>query len=68
MNTSQQKVQLIFGAGPLGRAIAHYLIAQGKAVRMVSRGQPVGLPRGVESVTGDATDPRFTQQVCQGAQ
>ncbi|MEA5467150.1 NAD-dependent epimerase/dehydratase family protein [Leptothoe sp. PORK10 BA2] len=68
MNTSQQKVQLIFGAGPLGRAIAHYLSAQGKPVRMVKRGKAVELPLGVELVTGDATDPRFTQQVCQNAE
>jgi nucleoside-diphosphate-sugar epimerase len=61
-------MQLIFGTGTLGKTIASQLIARGKTVRMVNRGNLVELPQGVELVHGDATDPRFTQQVCQGAE
>jgi nucleoside-diphosphate-sugar epimerase len=61
-------MQLIFGSGTLGKAIARQLTAQGKFVRMVNRGNSVELPQGVELLRGDATSPRFTQKVCQGAQ
>jgi predicted dinucleotide-binding enzyme len=36
MNTQQER-HVIFGTGPVGRAIADELSAQGKTIRMVNR-------------------------------
>jgi nucleoside-diphosphate-sugar epimerase len=68
MNASQNGLHVIFGTGALGLAIAQQLIAQGKKVRMVNRHNQVQLPQGLVLEIGDATDPRFTQRVCQGAE
>ncbi|CAN1210214.1 NAD-dependent dehydratase [Tumidithrix helvetica PCC 7403] len=67
MNAAQKELHVVFGTGALGMAIAHQLLIRGKQVQMVSRSASV-LPKGVEFVKGDATDPRFTQAVCQSAQ
>jgi nucleoside-diphosphate-sugar epimerase len=68
MNASQNGLHVIFGTGALGMAIAHQLIAQGKKVRMVNRHNQVHLPQGIVLEIGDATNPSFTQRVCQGAE
>ena len=68
MDASQDGLHVIFGTGALGRAIAHQLIAQGKKVRMVNRHNQVHLPQGIVLEIGDATNPSFTQRVCQGAE
>lgn len=67
MNTSQEKLHVIFGTGALGMTIAQKLLAEGKQVKMVNRSNRVKLPQGAELAIGDATDPRFTQKICQGA-
>ena len=43
---------VVFGSGPLGRAVARELAAQGHGVRLVSRGGPRPLA-GVETITAD---------------
>lgn len=66
MHTAQE-VQVIFGSGAVGKAVARELIACGKRVRMVNRsGRVDGLP-GVEAVAGDARDVASAKQFCQGA-
>ncbi len=55
MNNTE--LHVIFGTGPLGRAVIRELVAQGKRVRVVNRsGQMSDAPTGVEIVAGDATD------------
>lgn len=57
----------IFGAGQVGKLLAAELAAMGHRVRMVRRG-PAGedIP-GVQWLQGDATDPVFAAQACEGS-
>jgi nucleoside-diphosphate-sugar epimerase len=59
---------VIFGAGPLGQAVARELVKRGLTVTLVNRsGQaPAGLA-GVQMAAGDAYSLDFTRQACQGA-
>jgi hypothetical protein len=68
MDTLRSELHAIFGAGALGMAITHQLIANGKQVRMVNRSNKGELPPGVELIIGNAADRFFTQEVCKGAQ
>ena len=55
MNNAE--LHVVFGTGPLGRAVIRELVAQGKRVRVVNRsGKMSDAPTGVEIVAGDATD------------
>jgi nucleoside-diphosphate-sugar epimerase len=67
MNT-QQEQHIIYGSGPVGRAVAEILLAQGKAVRVVTRsGARKQLPTAIEVIAGDATDPDDAKRVCADA-
>jgi nucleoside-diphosphate-sugar epimerase len=68
MDTIRSESHVIFGTGALGIAIAHQLVAKGKQVRMVNRGNKGQLPPGVELIIGNAADRSFTQEVCKGSQ
>lgn len=58
-------LSVIFGAGPLGRAIARILIARGRPVRTVTRtGRPLA---GAEALAADAMDPGQAILACRGA-
>ena len=62
------QVHVVFGTGPLGRAVMQELVARGHAVRMVSRsGQMPETPAGVEILAGDLYDPSVVRRVTQGA-
>jgi nucleoside-diphosphate-sugar epimerase len=65
MNSSE--LHVIFGTGPVGRAVMSELIAGGKRVRLVNRSGKLNVPAGVEVVKGDASDPASTRAICQGA-
>lgn len=60
-------VQVIFGAGQVGRALAAGLARSGRAVRVVSRHEPVGVPEGVEWRAADVTDPDAATAAAAGA-
>jgi len=61
------RLHVIFGAGPLGTAVARAAIAQGGRVRLVTRsGQAPGAP-GAEAVAADAADPASARAACEGA-
>lgn len=64
-----ENLQVIFGSGPLGRAVMRALLAQGRPVRMVNTSgkRPEGVPETVEILGGDAFDPAFTRRAAQGA-
>jgi nucleoside-diphosphate-sugar epimerase len=64
---SQQ--QVVFGTGPLGRAVMQELVSRGHSVRMVNRsGRLPEIPDGVEVVAGDLYDPAVVRRLAQGAQ
>lgn len=58
-------LSVIFGAGPLGRAIARRLVAAGRPVRIVTR-SGAGVP-GAERVAADAADPARAAAAARGA-
>ncbi|NWJ98381.1 MAG: NAD-dependent epimerase/dehydratase family protein [Chloroflexi bacterium] len=67
MNTKTNELHLIFGTGPLGKAVMRELVKQGKRVRMVNRSGKASVSAGVEVVKGDATDSANTKGLCREA-
>jgi nucleoside-diphosphate-sugar epimerase len=61
------ELQVVFGAGPVGLAVADELSKRGGRVRLVNRSGKADAPDGVELVRGDATDSAFTRDVSAGA-
>src|SRR5262245_23769607 len=61
-------MDVIFGFGQVGQALARELIARGRNVRVISRSG--GGPRieGVDHVAGDATNHAFCRAVCADAE
>src|SRR5580698_3226582 len=60
-------MDVIFGFGQVGQALARELTARGSKVRVVSRSGRGPVLDGVDHVTGDATNPAFCRAVCTGA-
>jgi nucleoside-diphosphate-sugar epimerase len=59
---------VVFGAGPVGRAVITELLARSERVVLASRGaRPAWLDARVEHVRADATDPATTRLACTGA-
>jgi len=58
---------VIFGAGPLGLAIARRLSSSGKRVRLVNRSGKGDAPPRVEVVAADVTDPAAARRASEGA-
>jgi nucleoside-diphosphate-sugar epimerase len=65
--SSERELHVIFGAGPVGRAVLTELVAQGRRVRIVTRSGNVDAPVDVEVAAGDATNPAATSALCAGA-
>lgn len=65
MNASAE-LNVVFGAGALGRAVARALVAKGKRVRVVTR-KGAGAPPGAEGHKADASDAKATAVACEGA-
>ena len=64
---NQQELHVIFGTGPVGRAIASELSEQGKAIRMVNRSGRKDIPEQIEVLSGEAKDHDFSRQAAEGA-
>ena len=63
----QRDLHVVFGSGPVGRAVAAELVRGGRAVRVVNRsGRAPGLHE-VELVRGDAGDVAFARAAAGGA-
>ncbi len=62
-----QATQVIFGSGPVGKAVMHELASRGECVRIVNRSGRLDAPAGVEVARGDAADPAATRALCRGA-
>jgi nucleoside-diphosphate-sugar epimerase/mannose-6-phosphate isomerase-like protein (cupin superfamily) len=61
-------MDVIFGFGQVGQALAKELVGRGRKVRVVSRSGRGPLLNGVDHVAGDATSPAFCRAVCTGAE
>ena len=61
------ELHVVFGAGPVGLAVADELVKRGRRVRVVNRSGRARAPAAVELVRGDATDPAFTREASAGA-
>ena len=66
---ANQELHVIFGAGPVGQAVARELVQRGKTVKMVNRSGkcPGGVPEGVTVAAGDVFDVNVAKQLAQGA-
>jgi nucleoside-diphosphate-sugar epimerase len=63
----QPVAHVVFGAGPIGAAIAEQVAARGELVRLVSRsGRHLGIPR-AETVAADVEDAAAVRRVAEGA-
>jgi nucleoside-diphosphate-sugar epimerase len=60
-------LQVVFGAGQVGRALVGTLAGQGREVRVVSLHQPPVLPDGVDARVADVTDPEAAVHAAKGA-
>lgn len=61
-------LHVVFGAGPLGRAVVNELVRRGKTVRVVSRsGKMAEAPQGVELAAGDLYNAAVVRELTQGA-
>lgn len=65
--TNTNELHVIFGTGPVGRAIADELDQQGKSIRMINRSGRKDIPQHIDVQSGDAKDHNFTRKVTEGA-
>lgn len=65
--STPNEIHVIFGTGPLGKAVMRELVTQGKRVRMVNRGGKADVPAGVEVAAGDAYSTDSTTALCKDA-
>jgi len=61
------ELHVVFGTGPVGRAVMRELLARGKKVRVVNRSGAGDFPGAVELCAGDAADRRFAREATAGA-
>jgi nucleoside-diphosphate-sugar epimerase len=61
------ELHVVFGAGPVGRAVLDVLIQRKCRVRIVSRRGVSDAPEAVERRAGDAADSAFARDACVGA-
>jgi nucleoside-diphosphate-sugar epimerase len=61
------EMHVVFGTGPVGRAVMRELLARGKKVRVVNRSGAGTFPATVELCAGDAADRRFAREVTSDA-
>ncbi len=66
---ANQELHVIFGAGPVGQAVARELVQRGKTVKMVNRSgqRPGGVPDNVTVAAGDVFDVNVAKNLAQGA-
>lgn len=64
---SQPNLHVVAGVGPVGRTVINELIGRGLPVRAIARHPVAGLPREVDVVQGDITDPDVVRRALIGA-
>jgi nucleoside-diphosphate-sugar epimerase len=60
-------LNVVFGAGQVGRVLAVMLAGRGFTVRVVSRRRPIALPDGIEWRAADAADPDAASDAAMGS-
>jgi nucleoside-diphosphate-sugar epimerase len=63
----EDRLQVVFGAGQVGRVLATLLADRGVTVRVVSRRRPAGLAAGTDWRAADAADPDAAGDAAKGA-
>ncbi len=61
------ELNIVFGTGPLGYAVAEELLNKGKTVKMVNRSGKADLPAGAKLIKADAEDRERTREICKDA-
>jgi nucleoside-diphosphate-sugar epimerase len=64
---NEHPLHVVFGTGPLGRAVARELFAAGKRVRIVNRSGEADVPAGIEVIRGDSSSVKTTTMACANA-
>jgi nucleoside-diphosphate-sugar epimerase len=59
---------IVFGGGPVGRALAHELVTRGRSIRLVTRSGRGDSLAGIERVGADASDQQQAAAAAGGAQ
>jgi nucleoside-diphosphate-sugar epimerase len=67
MPPSPDGLNVVLGAGPVGRALVHALTANGRRVRVATRSGRATLPHGVEVVGADVSSEEDARRACAGA-
>ena len=62
-----EKLNVVLGAGPVGRALVARLVEQGRQVRVVTRSGQAAAPAAVEVVAADVSRPDDAKRACSGA-
>ncbi|MDP9244935.1 MAG: NAD(P)H-binding protein, partial [Chloroflexota bacterium] len=64
---SEPKLHVVAGLGAVGRAVINELLDRGLPVRAIARHPVTGVPREVEVVEADITDPDAARRAMTGA-
>lgn len=67
MTSELKGLQVVLGAGPVGRTLVHSLLDRDLRVRIVTRSGRAQLPEGAEHVSADIADAMEARRVCTGA-
>ena len=62
--TTNNSLNIVFGTGPLGYAVAEELLARGQSVKLVNRSGEGDIPEGATIVKADVTNTELTREVC----
>ncbi len=60
-------INIVFGTGPLGYAVAEELLVRGQSVKLVNRSGEGDIPEGATLVKADVTNTELTREVCKNA-
>jgi nucleoside-diphosphate-sugar epimerase len=60
-------LNVVLGAGPVGRALVERLVAENRPTRVVTRSGTAQVPSGVEVVAADVTEADEAERACDGA-
>ena len=63
----REGLNVVLGAGPVGRALSETLVADGRDVRVVTRSGTAHVPSGVDVVAADVSDSDASVKACAGA-
>ena len=61
---TKNSLNIVFGTGPLGYAVAEELLARGQSVKLVNRSGEGDIPQGATIVKADVTNTERTREVC----